>query len=241
MTRTFQFPAEAPIASSADLAQLDARFADRQGDWWDRFYAERSRPVPFFGAGPDESLSEWLGDGSLLPGRALDVGCGNGRNAIFLARQGFTVEALDYSRHAVDWARQQAEQAGVELTLHHASVFELSLPPAAFDLLYDSGCFHHLPPHRRADYVQWVSAALRPGACFGLVCFRPEGGSGLSDEEVYRRGSLGGGLGYSEASLRAIWSGPFEILQLRPMKPQPAGSALLGEGFLWAMLARRRG
>jgi len=53
-----------------------------------------------------------------------------------------------------------------------------------------------------------VRAALKPGGSYGLVCFRPEGGSGFTDQQVYERASLGGGLGYSEDHLPARSSSP---------------------------------
>lgn len=231
-----------PTAAAQDeLATLDALLAHRQSDWWDQFYANRAKPVPFFGPEPDECLSGWLADG-IVPraGAALDIGCGNGRNAVLLARSGFTVEGIDYSQAAIEWAGQRVREAGVTLSLRHASVFDFEVAPGSYDLIYDSGCFHHMPPHRRDGYVRLVAAALKPGAWFGMVCFRPEGGSGLSDDEVYERGTLGGGLGYSEARLREVWGDLFKIHELRPMRSQPAGSGLFGEAFLWALLAQKR-
>lgn len=221
-------------------AELDAVLADGRSDWWNRFYANRARPVPFFGPAPDESLAAWIGDGVIAPGRALDLGCGNGRNAVFLARSGFSVEAVDHSATAIEWAEQRAEEAGAEVRFHNASVFELPIPPATCDLVYDSGCFHHMPPHRRSDYISLVAAALKPGGCLGMTCFRPEGGSGLSDQEVYERGTLGGGLGYTDARLRELWSGALEICSLRPMQEMAADSGLFGRSFLWVMLARKK-
>lgn len=226
-------------ATEAELRRLDALFADRQGDWWDRFYADRTRPVPFFGEAPDESLEEWLAEGLLTPGAALDIGCGNGRNALRLARAGFAVEGLDLSATALQWAAEGARRSGLALALTRASVFDHPLPPDHFALVCDSGCFHHLPPHRRPGYVDRVVRALRPGGCLAMVCFAPEGGSGLSDAQVYEQGSLGGGLGYSEAQLRAHWQGPLQIERLRRMRTQAAGSALFGRDFLWGMLARK--
>lgn len=231
-------PASHPPTSD-ELAAQDARFNAAGSAWWDAFYARRDRPVPFFVDAPDESLDEWLQQGRLPPGTALDMGCGNGRNAIRLARAGFRVDAVDYSREAVDWAARQAEAAAVDITLHHASVFDLALVPGSLDMVYDSGCFHHLPPHRRSRYVDLVAQALRPGGWFGLACFRPEGGSGLTDEQAEAQGTLGGGLGYSEAQLREIWSGPLVVKLLRPMRTQAPGSGLFGEGFLWALLAQK--
>lgn len=222
-----------------DLARLDALRVVPASPWWDRFYADRARPCPFFVAAPDENLAEWVRDGTLKPGRAIDLGCGHARNAIFLARQGFTVEGVDQSAEALAWASESAASAGVTVSLSQQSVFDLQLAPASYDLAYDGGCFHHLAPHRRDSYVDLVVAALRPGGWFAMTCFRPEGGSGYSDEEVYQRGSLGGGLGYTEERLRAIWSRGLEVRVLRQMHEQPAGGACFGKEFLWAMLARK--
>lgn len=223
-----------------DPAELDALFADRQDAWWNTFYADRARPVPFFVTSPDESLAAWVDDGVIVLGRALDLGCGHGRNAIYLARRGFQVDAVDYSRTAIEWGRQCAREAGVPVRFHLASVFEMALAPASFELVYDGGCFHHMPPHRRSDFITLVEQTLKPGGQFAMACFRPEGGSGFSDDEVYERGTLGGGLGYTEAQLRALWSPAFEIVDLRQMSEEPADSAVFGKGFLWVMLARRR-
>ena len=220
-------------------AELDALLAERQNDWWNEFYANRAKPVPFFGPEPDESLSMWIRDGVIPPGKAVDLGCGNGRNAVFLAKSGFSVEGVDYSRTAIEWAAQSANEANAEVHFHNASVFDVSIPPASCDLAYDSGCFHHMPPHRRSNYIALVAAALKPGGWLGMTCFRPEGGSGLSDDEVYERRTLGGGLGYTDTQLRELWSGQFEIFRLRQMQERPPGSGVFGKSFLWVMLARK--
>lgn len=232
---------DAFLQAQQALAVLDALLSDRQCAWWDGFYANRAKPVHFVGSAPDECLAEWTATGAIsAPGVALDLGCGNGRNAVLLAQSGFSVEGVDYSQAAIAWASQRAAEAGVALQLRHASVFELVSPADSYELIYDSGCFHHIAPHRRDSYVQLVAAALKPGGCFGMVCFRPEGGSGLSDAKVYERRSLGGGLGYSPEQLQAIWGDRFRIVQLRPMAPQqPAESGHFGEAFLWAMLAQK--
>jgi SAM-dependent methyltransferase len=221
------------------LATLDAAFENRQCAWWDAFYAQRERPVPFFVGVPDESLWKWVSNGLIAPGKALDLGCGNGRNSIHLARVGFSVEGVDFSEVAIAWATQQARDAGVAVRLHHASVFDLPLEAGSYDLVYDSGCFHHMPPHRRLPYVERVADALKPGGMFGMTCFRPEGGSGLSDAEVYERGTLGGGLGYTQAQLRDIWSPRLAIREIRPMEDAAPQSGLFGRSFLWAVLAQR--
>jgi SAM-dependent methyltransferase len=222
------------------MVELDALLADRQHAWCDNFYANRAKPIPFFGTAPDENLYEWVADGTLARGAALEIGCGNGRNAIFLAKSGFAVDAVDYSLTAIEWAGERADEAGVEIGLHHVPIFEMNFQLGSYDFVYDSGCFHHIAPHRRAGYVALVSSLLKPGGWFAMVCFRPEGGSGFLDDDVYERRSLGGGLGYSEAQLRKIWSDAFTIHTLRQMKSQQPESGFFGESFLWAMRAQKR-
>lgn len=207
---------------------------------WNAFYADRSRGCGFFGSSPDECLVRWIERGLVPLGNALDVGCGNGRNAIYLARQGCEVDAIDLSSTAIAWAREAASTAAVPVRLECRSLFDMALAPGAYDLVYDSGCLHHLFPQERQPYVDLVSRALRPDGHLGLVCFRPEGGSGLTDEEASRTGSVGGGLGYSEDALRALWSPAFHIEELRPMVTPLPKSREFGEPFLWVMLARKR-
>jgi SAM-dependent methyltransferase len=222
-----------------ELARLDALLVVPPTPWWDRFYADRARPIPFFVEVPDESLAQWVGDGTIQPGRALDLGCGHGRNAIFLARHGFSAEGVEQSKAALDWARDSAAAAGVSVSLTQQSVFDVHLDAGAYDLVYDGGCFHHIAPHRRDSYVDLVVRALKPGGWFAMSCFRPEGGSGYSDEEVYQKGSIGGGLGYTEAQLREIWSRGLQVQVVRQMRELPPGGALFGKDFLWVLLARK--
>ena len=221
------------------LADLDAQLAPRDIRW-DTFYADRAKPCPFFVAFPDESLAEWVGSGAITPGRALDLGCGHGRNSVYLAKQGFSVEGIDLSATALQWARDRAAEAGVDVRWRNESVFDAQLAAGSYALVHDSGCFHHIAPHRREQYVDLVVHALQPGGWFTLTTFRPEGGSGYTDDQVYERRSLGGGLGYTEAQLRAFWSRGLQVQQVRQMRKAAPGSQLFGEDFLWVLLARKR-
>lgn len=222
------------------LSMLDTLLAGRASDWWNGFYEDRTKPCPFFVESPDENLARWVDEQLIRPGKAVDLGCGNGRNAIFLARRGFAVEGVDYSQKAIDWAAERVRDAGVTMRLRCRSVFALGYESGGYDLAYDSGCFHHLPPHRRATYVELVTDLLKPGGWFGLTCFRPEGGSGFSDHEVYERRSLGGGLGYTEERLREIWSHGLEVRAIRQMNKPGEASEFFGVDFLWVLLARKK-
>jgi SAM-dependent methyltransferase len=222
------------------LQMLDALVADRGGAWWNGFFSDRAKPCPFFVERPDENLVEWFGEGRLAVGRVLELGCGHGRNATFLAGLGCSVDAVDFSAEAIEWAAEQVKSAGVPVNLQCCSIFDATFTDGSYDLVYDSGCFHHLPPHRRKDYVELVRRALKPGGSFGLVCFRPEGGGGYTDWKVYENRNLGGGLGYTESRLRALWDqGSFSVDVLRPMTKKDEKSPSYGQDFLWTLLATK--
>jgi SAM-dependent methyltransferase len=210
-------------------------------DWWDGFYADRDRPVPFFADKPDENLVSYLDRGLITPGRALDLGCGPGRNALHLAAAGFQVDAVDLSPAAISWARDRATAAGLDIAFHCGDAFAADALSGPYDLIYDSGCFHHLPPHRRVSYRALLTRALAPGGHFGLSCFA-EGamGSELPDAEFYRHGGLQGGVAYTPEALRWIFADLTEV-ELRRMRDEPADSPRFGEQFLWTALFRRGG
>ncbi|WP_330329032.1 class I SAM-dependent methyltransferase [Streptomyces sp. NBC_00536] len=240
------------IRTIDDVLQLmDGLFAPESdrwtadaGDWWDGFYADRTKSVPFFVAKPDEHLASALDRGLIAPGRALELGCGPGRNALHLASLGFEVDAVDLSPAALAWAGERAAEAGLDVRFHHGDNFD---PVAAaawsgpYDLILDSGCFHHLPPHRRISYLALLERSLAPGGHFSLTCFAAgEAGMGseLPDADFYREARLHGGLAYTAESLRAVFADLTEV-ELRRMNDEPPESPRFGEPFLWAGLFRK--
>ncbi|MFD4970436.1 class I SAM-dependent methyltransferase [Streptomyces sp. NPDC058424] len=230
------------------LVLLDGLFApeaDRwtggAAGWWDGFYADRTRPVPFFADKPDENLAEWLERGLIGGRRALDLGCGPGRNALYLAERGFEVDAVDLSPQAIAWARERARETGAEVRFLCQDAFGSAGSPLTgpYDLVYDSGCFHHLPPHRRISHLALLDRVLAPGGHLALTCFAAGAmGCELSDAELYRTSRLHGGLAYTPESLRRIFADLTEV-ELRRMRDEPERSPYFGEAFLWAGLFRR--
>jgi SAM-dependent methyltransferase len=222
------------------LCMLDDLLAGSGTAWWDQFFADESKPCPFFTDRPDENLAAWFGEGQLTPGRVLELGCGHGRNATYLAGLGCSVLAVDFSAPAIERARKRVKPVTGSVDFRCCSIFDAQFPEGSYDLVYDSGCFHHVAPHRRKDYVDLVCRALKPGGSYGLVCFRPEGGSGYTDLQVYQRASLGGGLGYSEERLRALWDvPPFSLRVLRQMNKASEQEPCFGEDYLWVLHATK--
>ena len=97
---------------------------------WDKRYSEQDQ---MWSGNPNGTLvAEVAG---LAPGRALDVGCGEGADAIWLAGLGWDVTALEVSGVALERAARHAADAGVTVRWVHAGMVEAALPPASFDLV----------------------------------------------------------------------------------------------------------
>ena len=105
--------------------------ADAVGEFWDQRYAGRET---LWSGQPNAALVAETRD--LRPGRALDVGCGEGADALWLAAAGWTVTALDVSRVALERAARQAELAGnVLVRWLQSGLVEAALPSGTFDLV----------------------------------------------------------------------------------------------------------
>lgn len=113
------------------------------------------------------------------PGRALDLGCGTGTTALYLAQHGWDVVGVDFAWPAIWRARRRAHRYGVacRAQFYHADVARLTFLPddPPFDLAIDIGCLHGLDPAQRAGYVTGLARLLLPGATYLLYAFLPRG------------------------------------------------------------------
>jgi SAM-dependent methyltransferase len=141
---------------------------------------------------PRPELRDLVGTG----GRALDLGCGTGTDAIFLAQHGCQVVGVDFVPEAIATANERAHDVGASATFVLGDVTRLRAlgVRGPFDLVIDIGCFHGIPAGRRDAYVAEVAAVTRPGADFYLAgvaqppaTWRLLGASGITEEEVRRR------------------------------------------------------
>ncbi len=103
----------------------------------------------------------------LAPGRALDLACGEGRNALWLAERGWQVTAVDFSSVGLEKARRLASERGLELVLVEADVLEWEPPAASFDLVIVM--YLHLPAGARRRVQERAASALAPGATLLVV------------------------------------------------------------------------
>jgi len=122
------------------------------------------------------------------PGRALDLGCGTGTNAITLARGGFRVTGIDFSCRAIRKAREKASRAGLPIDFLAADVSDLRMLPGGYDFALDIGCLHSLPETDRPGYASGLARLVRPGGMYMLYAWLPgpgrRGGAGIAPAEL---------------------------------------------------------
>lgn len=227
------------VTTEDTLKMLDDILEKRDNEWWNKFYSDRERLIPFFKNIPDENLVSYCEVDRLNGGKALDIGCGNGRNSLYLSTQGFNVTGIDISDNSINWANELSESYSNKPYFVCESLFNFEDEHNSFDFINDSGCFHHIKPHRRNNYFEFILKYLKDDGYFSMTCFDLNGGANISDYDVYRDYSMHGGLGFSEYKLRNILESYFEIIEFRKMK-ESNNSEIYGKDFLWVVLMRKK-
>lgn len=106
------------------------------------------------------------------PGRALDLGCGTGTNALYLAKHGFDVIGIDYVTRAIETARHKALAQNARVDFRAADVLSLSFDQL-FDYILDIGCFHSIDPAGRERYAENIRRWTHDGSVFMTYAFFP--------------------------------------------------------------------
>lgn len=144
------------------MSEAGNGIAPSRQQMWDERHAARD---PTESPDPDPTLVEEMGP--VPPGRALDLGAGDGRNAVWLAAHGWDVTAVDFSRVGLERARALADRAGVDVEWVLADLLAWTPQPGAFDLV----ClfFIHLPPAERRVVYGRAADGVAPGGTLLIV------------------------------------------------------------------------
>jgi SAM-dependent methyltransferase len=129
---------------------------------WDSRYAEQEL---VWSAGPNRFLAGEAAD--LPPGRALDLACGEGRNALWLAERGWRVTAVDFSRVAVEKGGRIADERGLAVEFVVADLLEYEPAAQAYDLAIVF--YLQLVADELATVLARAAGAVAPGGTFLLV------------------------------------------------------------------------
>lgn len=135
-------------------------------EFWDERYGSEDR---VWSGQPNPQLVDRISD--LTPGTALDVGCGEGADAVWLARQGWQVTGIDVSQVALDKAAIHAAEAGVNVTWRQVDLAGWPGEPGTYDLV--SAQFMYLPQPALADLYRALGDSVAPGGTLLLVGHHP--------------------------------------------------------------------
>lgn len=199
-------------------------------EFWDGRYGDEGY---LFGEQPNAFLARQAD--RLRPGQTvLAVADGEGRNGVWLARQGLTVTTTDLSSRALAKARALAERHGVSIDARLADLETWDWPTEAFDVVV--GVFiQFAPPHQRDRLFGQMKQALKPGGLLLLEGYRPEqlayGTGGPGQVEIL----------YTEPLLRAAFGDLEEISLLSYDAEIAEGSGHVGRSALIDLVARKPG
>lgn len=153
----------------------------------------RFRTPPWEGHPLPHRLRDLIEGSAALPdGAALDVGCGTGDTAIYLAQHGWEVTAFDFVQIALDKAREKAAAAGVSIRFVRADVARVNVADVGrgFQLIVDNGLLHGLSDDGRDAYGRFVTAIAAPHATLLIAAFaeaKRRGPRGIDAAEIERR------------------------------------------------------
>lgn len=148
-------------------------FTDRWADHFSRQYEESPlAKVSWFTGTVSPALSALVVDGTLHAGQhVVDLGCGPGVHAAFLACHGMTVTGIDRSTAVLAFARRYIDLLGLDVTLMPADILATGLPTGQADVVHDSFVYHNVRTEARNAYVAEAARLLKPQGLFVLAGF----------------------------------------------------------------------
>ena len=154
--------------------------------------AYKTRTAPWVIGEPQPAIVE-LQRAGLIHSKVLDIGCGTGEHTIMLTRLGYDVLGIDFAPHAVEQARANAAEQGVDAGFEVADAMNLD-PEPGYQTIVDSALFHIFDDADRARYVRSLHTAVRPVGVVHVLALSDAGrGFGPQVSEAQIREAFGDG------------------------------------------------
>ncbi len=135
------------------------------------FFDSAYRGIPPWDIGRPQKEFIRLAEEGEISGKVIDVGCGTGENALYLAHLGFEVWGIDAAPSAIKKAKEKARKRGIKVNFLVFDALKLQLLKAKFDTIIDCGMFHVFSDEERPIYAASLSTALYPGGKYFMLCF----------------------------------------------------------------------
>lgn len=191
---------------------------------WDRVYRKYPlEALPWELGKPRKVLVDLVEGGRIKKGKALDICCGAGTNALYLAKEGFQVTGIDVSSKAVEYAKEKARKAGVGARFQVENFLKLPFEDEEFGFVFDMGCFHHVKVKDRTAFIGGVHRVLKKGGSYLVVCFSYKNGPAWNH--------------FTEEQIIQIFSGYFRIRDIKHV------SSVEGDGvvrYFYSVLMDRK-
>ena len=175
--------------------------------------------IPWNSESPPDALVTLVRSGKIRPCKTVDLGCGAGNYALYLAGRGFEVTGIDSSPTAIQIAQANARKQGAACRFIVANLLgDMHEVTDTFDFAYDWEVLHHIFPEDRETYVKNVRKILNPGATYLSVCFS-ETDPQFGGKGKFRKTPIGTTLYFSsEPELRDLFSSHFTVRELKTIE-----------------------
>ncbi|MDY6764189.1 MAG: class I SAM-dependent methyltransferase [Halobacteria archaeon] len=144
---------------------------EEEGEEEDMGFEEAYHGIPPWDIGRPQPEIVRLSEEDEIRGSVLDVGCGTGENALYLAEKGHEVWGIDASPTAIRKAHKKSIDRSVDVTFLIWNALKLGGLGKEFDTVVDSGLFHVFTDDERTKFVNGLHGVLKPGGTYYMLCF----------------------------------------------------------------------
>ncbi len=149
-------------------------------------------PPPWDIGRPQPVFVELVRAGELHKGVVLDVGCGTGENALYLAENGFSVTGIDLTDRAIAEARAKGARRGLKVDFRVGNALSLEFKDGIFDNVIDSGLFHTFNDNDRPVYAREIARVLARRGGYFMLCFSEKEPTNWGGPRRVTRGEIEG-------------------------------------------------